>query len=42
MTVPRRIDVHHFDEATRGAIARDNALALLPRRRDRVGGAEDA
>jgi len=31
-----------FDEAARAAIERANALALLPRLRDRVGGAGDA
>jgi hypothetical protein len=33
--------IHHdgFDEAARGAIERDNVLALLRRLRDRAGGA---
>jgi hypothetical protein len=31
-----------FDEAARGAIERDNVLALLGRLRDRVGGAGHA
>lgn len=45
MTAPHRIDVHvdgltaydGFDATARRAIERDNALALLPRLRDRLG-----
>jgi hypothetical protein len=40
MTAPHR-EYDGFDAAARCAIERDNALALLPRLRRRVGGAGD-
>jgi hypothetical protein len=42
LTVEELAGYDGFDAAARAAIERDNALALLPRLRDRAGGARHA